>query len=200
MPPSGCIPPSRIRRRSILLIGQVARDQTEREAFQEIDFRRMFGPVTKWVAQIDDARRIPELVSQAFHRATSGRPGPVVLALPEDMLTDVVEVPDAGPYHPHPGRGRPSEHGAAARAARRGQAAAGDPGRRRLVGARPAPISPPSPRPTTCRSPIPSAARICSTISIPIMSAMSASASIRSWPSACARPMCCWWWARGWAR
>ena len=76
----------------ILLIGQVARDQTEREAFQEIDFRRMFGPVTKWVAEIDDARRIPELVSQAFHRATSGRPGPVVLALPEDMLTDVVEV------------------------------------------------------------------------------------------------------------
>src|SRR5215475_10118816 len=83
----------------ILLIGQVARDQTEREAFQEIDFRRIFGPVTKWVAEIDDARRIPELVSQAFHRATSGRPGPVALALPEDMLTDVVETADAGPYH-----------------------------------------------------------------------------------------------------
>jgi acetolactate synthase I/II/III large subunit len=84
----------------ILLIGQVARDQTEREAFQEIDFRRMFGPVTKWVAEIDDARRIPELVSQAFHRATSGRPGPVALALPEDMLSDVVEAADAGPYQP----------------------------------------------------------------------------------------------------
>jgi acetolactate synthase-1/2/3 large subunit len=83
----------------ILLIGQVARDQTEREAFQEIDYRRMFGPVTKWVAEIEDARRIPELVSQAFHRATSGRPGPVALALPEDMLTDLVEVADAGPYH-----------------------------------------------------------------------------------------------------
>ena len=90
----------------ILLIGQVARDQTEREAFQEIDFRRMFGPVTKWTAEIEDARRIPELVSQAFHRATSGRPGPVALALPEDMLTDVVEVADAGPYkkiEAHPG-------------------------------------------------------------------------------------------------
>ena len=90
----------------ILLIGQVARDQTEREAFQEIDFRRMFGPVTKWTAEIEDARRIPELVSQAFHRATSGRPGPVALALPEDMLTDVVETPDAGPYkkiEAHPG-------------------------------------------------------------------------------------------------
>ena len=90
----------------ILLIGQVARDQAEREAFQEIDFRRMFGPVTKWTAEIEDARRIPELVSQAFHRATSGRPGPVALALPEDMLTDVVEVSDAGPYkkiEAHPG-------------------------------------------------------------------------------------------------
>jgi len=90
----------------ILLIGQVARDQTEREAFQEIDFRRMFGPVTKWTAEIEDARRIPELVSHAFHRATSGRPGPVALALPEDMLTDVVETADAGPYkkiEAHPG-------------------------------------------------------------------------------------------------
>ncbi|HJR21859.1 MAG TPA: thiamine pyrophosphate-binding protein [Dongiaceae bacterium] len=84
----------------ILFIGQVARDQVEREAFQEIDFRRMYGPMTKWVAEIDDAARIPELVSQAFHRAVNGRPGPVVLALPEDMLTDRVDVPDAGGYKP----------------------------------------------------------------------------------------------------
>jgi acetolactate synthase-1/2/3 large subunit len=82
----------------ILLVGQVARDQAEREAFQEIDYRRMFGQMAKWVAQIEDARRIPELVSQAFHRAMNGRPGPVVLALPEDMLADEVEVADAGPY------------------------------------------------------------------------------------------------------
>ena len=82
----------------ILLVGQVAREQAEREAFQEIDYRRMFGQMAKWVAQIEDARRIPELVSQAFHRAVNGRPGPVVLALPEDMLTDEVEVADAGPY------------------------------------------------------------------------------------------------------
>jgi acetolactate synthase-1/2/3 large subunit len=81
----------------ILFIGQVARDQMEREAFQEIDFRTMFAPLAKWVVQIDDARRIPELVSQAFHRALNGRPGPVVVALPEDMLSDVVEVADAGP-------------------------------------------------------------------------------------------------------
>jgi len=84
----------------LLLIGQVARDQAEREAFQEVDYRRMLGPLTKWVAEIDDARRIPELVSQAFHRATSGRPGPVALALPEDMLTELVETADAGPYSP----------------------------------------------------------------------------------------------------
>jgi acetolactate synthase-1/2/3 large subunit len=84
----------------ILFIGQVARDQVEREAFQEIDFRRMFGPMTKWVAEIDDAARIPEYVSQAFHRAVNGRPGPVILALPEDMLTDRVDVADAGRYKP----------------------------------------------------------------------------------------------------
>ncbi|AWM27887.1 thiamine pyrophosphate-binding protein [Sinorhizobium fredii] len=82
----------------ILFIGQVARDQVEREAFQEVDYRRMFGQMAKWVVQIDDAARIPELVSQAFHRAVNGRPGPVVVALPEDMLTDCVEVIDAPAY------------------------------------------------------------------------------------------------------
>jgi acetolactate synthase-1/2/3 large subunit len=90
----------------ILLIGQVARDQEEREAFQEVDFRRMLGPMTKWTAQIEDARRIPEIISQAFHRALNGRPGPVAIALPEDMLTDVVETADAGHYvlaRPNPG-------------------------------------------------------------------------------------------------
>jgi acetolactate synthase-1/2/3 large subunit len=90
----------------ILFIGQIARDQIEREAFQEIDYRRMLGQVAKWVAQIDDAARVPELVSQAFHRAVNGRPGPVVLALPEDVLSDRVEVADTGPYRrvePSPG-------------------------------------------------------------------------------------------------
>ncbi|MDM8349570.1 thiamine pyrophosphate-binding protein [Pseudomonas sp. sp1636] len=81
----------------ILFIGQVARDQMDREAFQEIDYRRMFGQLAKWVVQVDDARRLPELLSQAFHRAVNGRPGPVVVALPEDMLTDCVAVADAGP-------------------------------------------------------------------------------------------------------
>ncbi|WMY11023.1 thiamine pyrophosphate-binding protein [Paraburkholderia phenoliruptrix] len=82
----------------VLFVGQVAREQTDREAFQEIDYRQMFGGVAKWVVQIDDAGRIPELVSQAFHRAANGRPGPVVVALPEDMLTDVRSVTDAGSY------------------------------------------------------------------------------------------------------
>ncbi|TXH36560.1 MAG: thiamine pyrophosphate-binding protein [Rhodospirillaceae bacterium] len=90
----------------IVFIGQVARDQAEREAFQEIDFRRMYGQMAKWVAQIEDASRIPEYVSQAFHRAVNGRPGPVVLALPEDMLTDKVATADAGPYRIS--RGAPS--------------------------------------------------------------------------------------------
>jgi acetolactate synthase-1/2/3 large subunit len=81
----------------ILLVGQVARDTMEREAFQEIDYRRMFGPMAKWVAQIDDSGRIPEFMMRAFYTATSGRPGPVVLALPEDMLDETVDVEDASP-------------------------------------------------------------------------------------------------------
>ena len=84
----------------ILLVGQVARGMMGREAFQEIDYRQMFGPLAKWVAQIDDAARIPELVSHAFHVATSGRPGPVVLALPEDMLVEGTDATDAVRYTP----------------------------------------------------------------------------------------------------
>jgi acetolactate synthase-1/2/3 large subunit len=90
----------------ILFIGQVGNDVVEREAFQEIDYRRMFGPMAKWVAQIDRADRVPEYLSHAFHTATSGRPGPVVLALPEDMQTDMATVPDTGCYQrvaAHPG-------------------------------------------------------------------------------------------------
>jgi acetolactate synthase-1/2/3 large subunit len=77
----------------ILFIGQVARNMMDREAFQEIDYRRMFGQMAKWVAQIDDASRIQEYVSRAYRTAMSGRPGPVVLVLPEDMLYDEIEVP-----------------------------------------------------------------------------------------------------------
>ena len=82
----------------ILFVGQIARDMAEREAFQEVDYRRMFGEMTKWVAQIDSAARIPEMVSRAFHVATSGRPGPVVLALPEDMQTERADTEDGQTY------------------------------------------------------------------------------------------------------
>jgi acetolactate synthase-1/2/3 large subunit len=90
----------------ILFIGQVARGDIEREAFQEIDYRRMYGQLAKWVAQIDDPSRIPEFIAHAFAVATSGRPGPVVLALPEDMLREPAAVGDAAPYRSvqaHPG-------------------------------------------------------------------------------------------------
>ncbi|EKS69243.1 thiamine pyrophosphate protein [Burkholderia sp. SJ98] len=83
----------------ILLIGQCARDHMDREAFQEIDYRRMFGQMAKWVAQIDDPRRVPEYMSHAFHTAMSGRPGPVVLALPEDMLTETVDAVPPSPRY-----------------------------------------------------------------------------------------------------
>jgi len=90
----------------IVLVGQVARHQIDREAFQEVDFRKMYAPLAKWVTQIDLAERVPELINQAFQVATSGRPGPVVVALPEDMLRDRAAAAVAGPYHAvraHPG-------------------------------------------------------------------------------------------------
>lgn len=82
----------------ILFVGQVGNDFYEREAFQEIDYRRMFGQMTKWVAQIDRTDRIPEFIARAFTVATSGRPGPVVLALPEDTLWGTAEVVDLPHY------------------------------------------------------------------------------------------------------
>jgi acetolactate synthase I/II/III large subunit len=84
----------------ILFVGQVAREMREREAFQELDFRAVFGSMTKWTTEIDDPARIPEIVSRAFYTATNGRPGPVVIALPEDMLIERVVVPDAPAFEP----------------------------------------------------------------------------------------------------
>ncbi|MDE0060376.1 MAG: thiamine pyrophosphate-binding protein [Defluviicoccus sp.] len=82
----------------VLFVGQVARGMAEREAFQEIDFRRMMGELAKWTGQIDDPARIPEYVNRAFRTATSGRAGPVVLALPEDMQTERAEAEDGAAY------------------------------------------------------------------------------------------------------
>lgn len=78
----------------ILFVGQIARDHRDREVFQEVDYRAMFGPISKWVAEIDQTDRIPEYIARAFSVATSGRPGPVVLALPEDMLSSEADVQD----------------------------------------------------------------------------------------------------------
>ena len=171
----------------ILFIGQVARDQVEREAFQEIDFRRMYGPMTKWVAEIDDAARIPEYVSQAFHRAVNGRPGPVVLALPEDMLTDRVDVPDAGRYKPvQPAPSAAQMHDLRDRLdeAKRPFMILGGGGWSAEA------VAAPSPKPPTCRSAVRSVARICSTTATRTTPATSASASIRSWRSALKMPIC----------
>ena len=74
----------------ILFIGDVDRGMRDREGFQEVDFQAMFAPLCKWAARIDDAARIPEYVARAWSTALAGRPGPVVLALPEDMLLDEV--------------------------------------------------------------------------------------------------------------
>ncbi|WP_421702975.1 thiamine pyrophosphate-binding protein [Aliiroseovarius sp.] len=86
----------------ILFIGQVGRDMKGREAFQEIDYRAYFGPVAKWATEIDDVDRIPEVIARAWITAVSGRPGPVVVALPEDMLTDTSATPAlTGPVSVH---------------------------------------------------------------------------------------------------
>ena len=92
----------------ILFIGQVGRGIMERAAFQEVDYRQMFAPVSKWVAQIEDGERMGEMVSHAFHVAMAGRRGPVVLALPEDVLSAQVTQPaialrPAQPLHAVPG-------------------------------------------------------------------------------------------------
>jgi acetolactate synthase-1/2/3 large subunit len=96
----------------VLFIGQVASDQRDREAFQEVDYRQMFGPGTlgfaKWVGEVHDADRLPEYISRAFHTAMQGRPGPVVLVLPEDMLTQLTSapvLPRAEPAHAWPAPG-----------------------------------------------------------------------------------------------
>jgi acetolactate synthase-1/2/3 large subunit len=84
----------------IVFVGQVGRHMREREAFQELDYRAVFGSIAKWATEIDDPARIPELVSRAFHTACNGRPGPVVIAVPEDMLIERAMVPDAKAFEP----------------------------------------------------------------------------------------------------
>jgi acetolactate synthase-1/2/3 large subunit len=90
----------------IMFVGQVGRSMRGREAFQEVDFGRMFGEVAKWIFEIDRAARVPEILSRAFYEATSGRPGPVVIALPEDMLRETTTDENPKPWvqvETHPG-------------------------------------------------------------------------------------------------
>jgi acetolactate synthase-1/2/3 large subunit len=82
----------------LLLVGQVPRRHRGREAFQELDYGRMFGEMAKWAVEVEDPRAFPEVAARAFHVATTGRPGPVVVALPEDMLSEEADVADAAPY------------------------------------------------------------------------------------------------------
>src|SRR6201995_3187352 len=84
----------------IVFVGQVAREMRDREAFQELDYPAVFGSMAKWATEIDDPARIPEIVSRAFYTACNGRPGPVVVALPEDMLRERMAVPNAPPFEP----------------------------------------------------------------------------------------------------
>jgi len=82
----------------VMFVGQVARDTREREAFQEVDYRAAFGAMAKWATEIDDPARVPEIVSRAFYTAANGRPGPVVVGIPEDMLVERIAVDDAPPF------------------------------------------------------------------------------------------------------
>ncbi len=82
----------------IMFVGQIERGQRDREAFQEMDYRAAFGPISKWATEIEVAERVPEYVSRAFHTATSGRPGPVVVALPKDMLKETITAAPAAPW------------------------------------------------------------------------------------------------------
>jgi acetolactate synthase-1/2/3 large subunit len=84
----------------IMFVGQVERGVREREAFQELDYRAVFGSMTKWTTEIDDPDRVPELVTRAFYTATAGRPGPVVVALPKDMLGERCRTPLAPAFAP----------------------------------------------------------------------------------------------------
>mgnify|MGYP006092597395 FL=1 len=84
----------------ILFVGQVDSSHRDREAFQEVDYKKMFSPLAKWVAEIDNIERLPEYISKAFNIALSGRPGPVVLSLPEDTLFAKADIPDAPKVNP----------------------------------------------------------------------------------------------------
>ena len=173
----------------ILFIGQVERAMMGRGAFQEMDYRAFFGSTAKWATEIDDPARIPEIVQRAFHMAMQGRPGPVVIALPEDVLTEAATVADAPRVEPAaiwPGQTQMAE-------LQKMLWAAEEPDRHSSAAAAgasaPAPPSCASPSGSTCRSRPRSAAPASSTAAIPTTSARSASARTRSSRRASRRPI-----------
>ena len=85
----------------VVLIGQVSREERGRDAFQEVDYSQFFGGMAKWVSEVNDGWKLPETLARAFHIAQSGTPGPVVIVLPEDMLSDMVEGEAVGPLPVH---------------------------------------------------------------------------------------------------
>ena len=135
----------------IVLVGQVGSDAVDREAFQEIDYRRMYGSVAKWAAQIDRADRIPEYLARAYVTAMSGRPGPVVLALPEDMLAASADVPDLPRAEPVAAAPAPAEVARAQALLAQREAAAGDRRRQPLGRRRVRCAASRSPSATSCR-------------------------------------------------
>ncbi len=172
----------------VLFVGDVASDARDREAFQEVDFASFFGPSTKGMAKrverIDDARRIPEYVARAFATAMNGRPGPVVLVLPEDMLTQTVEArPLARVEALVQAWSDPRSLAQAARAAVAVGRAADGAGRwwRLDAAGRRRPCSD-LPKPGTCRCATPSVSRTVLTTATPCTPATWAWASTRPWP------------------
>ncbi len=187
----------------VLLIGQVAGEQRDREAFQELDYRQVFGPGTlgmaKWVGEVQQADRLPEYVARAFHTALQGRPGPVVLVLPEDMLT----TPTAAPVLPRvvPAYAWPTPDAlrdlqSLLTQAERPLAIVGGSGGRPTACADCSAL----PRPGDCPWPAAFASRTPSTTATRCMPATSASASIPGWRRACARPTWSWRSAFAWAK
>jgi thiamine pyrophosphate-dependent acetolactate synthase large subunit-like protein len=181
----------------LLLVGQVPRGLRHREAFQELDLPAVFGPMAKWAAEVDDAARLPELVARAITVSASGRPGPVVLGLPEDVLADKVEADDARPAtatqaHPPP---PPSPSCAscwrrpAGRCCWRADRAGPPPPRRTCA---------PSPSPAACRWRSPSARRTCSTTAPPATRGRWATTPTRRCSRGSRRPTWCWPSARAW--
>ena len=176
----------------IVFVGQVARDMREREAFQELDYRAVFGSMAKWATEIDDPARIPEIVSRAFHTAMQ-RParagGDRAAGGHADRARRRCRTRRAfEPVETWPGLDR---HEPAAEAVVGGQAADRDRRRQPLVGGRPAPRSRALPSASRCRSPPRSAAGICSTRCIPATPAISASVPIRNCWRASRRPIWC---------